>query len=118
MAPALHIRIDRSAKVTLAEQIRQGIIAAIGSGALGPSARLPSWITLAAQLGVARGTVKSAYERLADEQVVVSSRSGGTKVANHPAGVGRAAPSGEADTPPALYEHLFAGPAIFQMGVP
>jgi GntR family transcriptional regulator/MocR family aminotransferase len=118
MTSALHIGIDRSAKTTLTEQIRQGIVAAISSGALGPGARLPSWITLAAQLGVARGTVKAAYERLADEQVVVSSRSGGTKVANHPAGVGRAAPSGEADTPPALYEHLFTGPAIFQMGVP
>jgi GntR family transcriptional regulator/MocR family aminotransferase len=114
---ALHIRIDRSAKATLAEQIRQGVIAAISSGALVPGARLPSWITLAAQLGVARGTVKSAYERLADEQVVVSSRSGGTKVANHPAGVGRV-PSAEVDAPPALYQYLLAGPAIFQMGVP
>jgi GntR family transcriptional regulator/MocR family aminotransferase len=118
MTSALHIRIDRSAKATLAEQIRQGIVAAISSGALEPGARLPSWITLAAQLGVARGTVKSAYERLADEQVVVSSRSGGTKVASHPAGVGRAAPSVEADTPPALYQHLLVGPAIFQMGIP
>jgi GntR family transcriptional regulator / MocR family aminotransferase len=118
MTSALHIRIDRSAKVTLAEQIRQGIIAAISSGALGPGARLPSWITLAAQLGVARGTVKSAYERLADEQVVVSSRSGGTRVADHPDGVGRATPLTEADTPPALYQYLLTGPAIFQMGVP
>ena len=118
MAPALHIRIDRSAVVTLAEQIRQGIIAAISSGALGPGARLPSWITLAAQLGVARGTVKSAYERLADEQVVVSSRSGGTRVADHPAGVAPATPSTEAETPPALYRYLLTGPAIFQMGVP
>jgi len=118
MAPALHIRIDRSAKATLAEQIRLGVIAAINSGALAPGARLPSWITLAAQLGVARGTVKSAYERLADEQVIVSSRSGGTKVANHPVGSGRAAHSTETDTQPALYQHLLAGPAIFQMGVP
>src|ERR1700722_4604883 len=109
MTSALHIGIDRSAKTTLTEQIRQGIIAAIGSGALGPGARLPSWITLAAQLGVARGTVKSAYERLADEQVVVSSRSGGTRVADHPAGVELAPPLAEADTPPALYRYLLTG---------
>jgi GntR family transcriptional regulator/MocR family aminotransferase len=118
MAPALHIRIDRSAKATLAEQIRQGVVAAISSGALEPGARLPSWITLAAQLGVARGTVKSAYERLADDQVIVSERPGGTKVANHPVGVGRVVPSAAADTPPALYQHLLTGPAIFQMGIP
>lgn len=118
MAAAMHIRIDRSARTTLAEQIRLGVLAAIGSGALAPGARLPSWIALAAQLGVARGTVKSAYERLADEQVIVSSRPGGTKVAEHPAGARRAVPSAEADAPPALYEHLLAGPGIFQMGVP
>lgn len=118
MAPALHIRIDRSASVTLAEQIRLGVLAAIGSGALAPGARLPSWLALAAQLGVARGTVKSAYERLADEQVIVSSRPGGTKVADHPAKTGLAVPPGDADAPPALYQHLLAGPAIFQMGVP
>lgn len=118
MTSALHIRIDRSAKTTLAEQIRQGIIAAINSGALEPGARLPSWITLAAQLGVARGTVKSAYERLADEQVVISSRSGGTRVASHPVAVDRAVPPADVDVPPALYHHLLVRPAIFQMGIP
>lgn len=118
MTSALRIKIDRTAKATLAEQIRQGIIAAISSGALEPGARLPSWITLAAQLGVARGTVKSAYERLADEQVVVSSRSGGTHVASHPVAAGRAAPSADVDAPPALYQHLLIRPGIFQMGIP
>ena len=118
MPSALNIRLDRSAKTTLAEQIRQGIVSAIGSGALAPGARLPSWITLAAQLGVARGTVKSAYERLADDQIVTSSRSGGTKVADHSSKVGRPVPSVDADAPPPLYQHLLARTAIFQMGVP
>src|SRR5690242_16313052 len=117
MASALHIRIDRAAGTTLAEQIRLGVLAAIGSGALAPGAKLPSWQALAAQLGVARGTVKSAYERLADEQVVVSSRPGGTRVADHPAS-GREVAPGDADAPPELYRHLLAGPAMFQMGVP
>lgn len=119
MASGLHIRIDRSAKLTLAEQIRLGVLAAIGSGALGPGARLPSWIALAAQLGVARGTVRSAYERLADEQVVVSSPADGTRVAHHPpAKAGRVVSPGGADTSPALYQYLLTGPAIFRMGVP
>ncbi|BDU22526.1 PLP-dependent aminotransferase family protein [Dyella sp. GSA-30] len=85
---------------------------------LGPGARLPSWITLAAQLGVARGTVKAAYERLIDEQIVVTSRSGGTRVAPHPAVAAQAMSSQETDTPPALYDHLLGGPGIFRMGVP
>src|SRR5690348_7886989 len=117
MTAAMHIRIDRSARATLAEQIRAGVLAAIGSGALAPGARLPSWQALAAQLGVARGTVKSAYERLADEQAIVSSRPGGTRVADHPA-TGQAVPADDADAPPELYRHLLAGPAMFQMGVP
>lgn len=117
MPPTLDIRIDRSAVPALTEQIRLGVLAAIGSGALAPGARLPSWQALAAQLGVARGTIKSAYERLADEQVIVSSRPGGTRVAEHPA-VARIAPADDPDAPPELYQHLFAGPAIFQMGVP
>ena len=117
MPSALDIRIDRSATATLAEQIRAGVLAAIDSGVLAPGARLPSWQALAAQLGVARGTVRSAYERLADEQVIVASRPGGTRVAAHPA-TGRAAAGGDADAPPELYRHLFAGPALFRMGVP
>ena len=118
MTATVHIRLDRSARTTLAEQIRLGVLAAIGSGALAPGAKLPSWIALAAQLGVARGTVKSAYERLADEQVIVSSRPGGTRVAEHPVGAARAVPSADADAPPALYQHLVAAPGIFQMGIP
>jgi GntR family transcriptional regulator/MocR family aminotransferase len=118
MPSSLRIQVDRSAKATLAEQIRQGVIAAIDSGALQPGARLPSWIALATQLGVARGTVKAAYERLIDEQVIVSSRAGGTTVASQPAGFARAVPVSDADAPPALYGHLLAAPGIFQMGVP
>lgn len=118
MALRLDIRIDRSGTLTLAEQIRQGVLAAIRSGALAPGAKLPSWQALAAQLGVARGTVKSAYERLADEQVIVSARPGGTRVAHRPPNSGRAAAAGDMEAPPELYRHLLAAPAIFQMGVP
>ena len=117
MPDALDIRIDRSAASTLTEQIRSGVLAAIRSGALAPGAKLPSWQALAAQLGVARGTVRSAYERLADEQVIVSSSPGGTRVAEHPA-TARTVPAAGSEDVPELYQHLFVGPAMFQMGVP
>ena len=64
MTKPLNLSVDRSAKTTLAEQIRHGIATAIESGVLEPGARLPSWQDLAAQLGVARGTVRTAYEKL------------------------------------------------------
>jgi GntR family transcriptional regulator/MocR family aminotransferase len=118
MGYELRIRIDRSAKTTLADQICQGVIASIKNGVLGPGARLPSWITLAEQLGVARGTVKTAYDRLVDEQIVVSSRSGGTRVAKRSVIAAQALSSQEIDTPPALYHHLLGGPGLFRMGVP
>ncbi|WP_256663178.1 GntR family transcriptional regulator [Stutzerimonas degradans] len=56
----LDLKLDRTAETPLAEQIRIGITAAINNGVLAPGARLPSWLDLAAQLGVARGTVKTA----------------------------------------------------------
>lgn len=118
MAPSLTFRLDRSARDTLTEQIRKGIVAAIESGSLAPGARLPSWLDLAAQLGVARGTVKAAYERLADDQIVVTSRAGGTRVSDHAAKALSTKPPAEPDPPPALYQEFFSGPAIFQMGVP
>jgi GntR family transcriptional regulator/MocR family aminotransferase len=54
MAKPLNLKVDRSAKTTLAEQIRSEITTAIESGVLEPGARLPSWQDLAAQLGVSR----------------------------------------------------------------
>src|SRR6266436_5824182 len=50
--------------------------------AIAPSgARLPSWQDLAAQLGVSRGTVRVAYERLIAEQFAVGLGAAGTRVA-------------------------------------
>jgi GntR family transcriptional regulator/MocR family aminotransferase len=45
MTKPLNLKVDRSAKTTLAEQIRHGIATAIESGVLEPGTRLPSWRT-------------------------------------------------------------------------
>ncbi len=114
----LKIRLDRTAKRSLSEQIRTSIGRAIESGLLAPGTRLPSWQDLAAQLGVARGTVQAAYERLSDAQMIETFRAGGTRVAPR---LPTAAAQPKAPQPGAFmtaYQEMNAGPAIFQLGIP
>ena len=68
---ALPIDVDRAGRTPLAGQIYQAIRRAIQTGRLASGARLPSWRDLAAQLGVSRGTVRVAYQRLIDEQFAI-----------------------------------------------
>lgn len=80
--PDLQIPIHRGAREPVGEQISAGLRSGIREGRLLPGARLPSWRDLASQLGVARGTVRAAYERLIDEQLIFSSGAAGTYVAS------------------------------------
>lgn len=118
MIKPLQLKLDRSAKTPLAEQIRKGIEAAIESRVLGPGARLPSWQDLAAQLGVARGTVRSAYERLSAAQLIVASRATGTRVADRPSIAVAQEETYDPGSFMEMYREFMAGPAVFQMGVP
>lgn len=112
------IHIDRGARQSLSAQIADGIREAIRDGRLAPGARLPSWNDLAAQLGVARGTVRTAYEELADGQFVIPSGAAGTRVA-------RRLPVGRPEPEPARTRAPFGGfpkgataALPFQVGVP
>lgn len=118
MAKLLHLTIDRAAKVPLAEQIRRALGTAIESGVLAPGVRLPSWQDLAAQLGVARGTVRTAYEKLSAAQLIVASRSTGTRVAERPRAARRSEQRPDPGSFMEMYQEMTLGPAIFQMGVP
>jgi GntR family transcriptional regulator / MocR family aminotransferase len=118
MPKPLNLQLDRSAKTSLTEQIRKGITAAIENGVLAAGARLPSWLDLAAQLGVARGTVRSAYEKLAAAQLIVASRATGTRVADRLSIIVRQEEAPDSGSFMAMYQELTAGPAVFQMGVP
>ncbi|KJV28123.1 PLP-dependent aminotransferase family protein [Luteibacter yeojuensis] len=118
MDVSLGLRLDREARQPLSTQIADGIRAAIGDGRLAPGARLPSWNDLAAQLGVARGTVRMAYEALADAQLVVPSGAAGTRVAKR-------LPSPRPVPTPARARAAFGtfpsghtSPLPFQLGVP
>ncbi|WP_447756706.1 MocR-like pyridoxine biosynthesis transcription factor PdxR [Sphingopyxis fribergensis] len=118
MSKPLDLNLDRTAKLPLAEQIRRGFTAAIESGVLEPGARLPSWQDLAVQLGVARGTVRTAYEKLAAAQLIEASRSAGTRVAPRPRAAVKSEPPPDAGSFMENYREMTQGPAYFQMGIP
>lgn len=114
----LQIQLDRTAKLSLSEQICVSIRRAIESGLLAPGTRLPSWQALAVQLGVARGTVQAAYERLSDSQMIETFGAKGTRIAPRPH---TTAAKPDAPQPGAFmktYQEMMAGPAIFQLGIP
>ena len=118
MAKPLNLKVDRSAKTTLAEQIRYEGATAVESGVLEPGARLPSWQDLAAQLGVARGTVRTAYEKLRAARLIVASRATGTRIAPHPRAVVKSEQRPDPGSFLEIYREMTQGPAFFQMGVP
>ena len=115
--PALELRLDRQARASLTEQISAGLRAAIVDGRLSPGARLPSWRDLAAQLGVARGTVRAAYEALVDAQLAEAWGAAGTRVARRapPRPHGDALPVAQPRDP---FDHHPRVSGVFQMGVP
>ena len=91
----LHLPLDRGAG-RFAAQLADGLRAAVRDGRLAPGARLPSTRGLAADLGVSRGVVVTAYEQLVAEGFVVSRQGAGTRVAPAPSVRGPAPPSSEA----------------------
>lgn len=113
----LGIAIDRTAKASLAAQIHGAIRDAIHDGRLAGDARLPSWRDLAIQLGVARGTVRAAYERLIDEQLILGRGAAGTWVSGRMATGGGGGPSGTVPLSE-LFHNYDCAPLTFQLGVP
>lgn len=113
----LSIDIDRAGRTSLSAQIYSSIRDAIESGQLAAGARLPSWSDLAVQLGVSRGTVRAAYERLIDEQFAIGLGAAGTRVAERPV---PATTGWSPDAPPLpnLFTDFSTAPLPFQMGVP
>lgn len=115
---ALPIDLDRGKRVPLATQIYRAVREAIETGRLAAGAKLPSWRDLAAQLGVARGTVRAAYERLIDEQFAIGAGAAGTRVAQRPSQSSQRTWSPEAPPLPELFYDFGTPPLAFQMGVP
>ncbi|MBV8187899.1 MAG: PLP-dependent aminotransferase family protein [Alphaproteobacteria bacterium] len=114
----LSIDLDRVGRTPLAAQIYASIRETIETGRLAAGARLPSWRDLAAQLGVSRGTVRVAYERLINEQFAIGMGGAGTRVAERPS---RSLPPDRSPEPPPLsqvFDAFVDAPLTFRMGVP
>lgn len=67
------------------EQIRAQVSSLIALGTLAPGTRLPTVRSLAADLGIAAGTVARAYRELEQTGLVETRRRNGTVVAGTPA---------------------------------
>ncbi|MFY1621810.1 GntR family transcriptional regulator [Micromonospora sp. WMMD723] len=76
------IRINPSSAVPPFEQVRQQIAELIRWGVLAEGQRLPTVRQLAADLGLANGTVARAYQELEAAGLVVTRRAAGTRVAS------------------------------------
>jgi GntR family transcriptional regulator/MocR family aminotransferase len=114
----LPLDLDRAKKTPLATQIYAAIRKAIESGQIPANAKLPSWRDLAAQLGISRGTVRLAYERLIDEQLAIGLGAAGTRVTERPSVSSASVWSPEASPMPDLFHDFGTAPLTFQMGVP
>jgi GntR family transcriptional regulator len=75
------VRLDTQSAVPPYEQIRHQIADLIRHGTLPAGSRLPPVRQLAADLGVANGTVARAYQELEATGLVITRRAAGTRVA-------------------------------------
>lgn len=79
----LHLPLDRGVGIPIFRQIYDGLRRAILDGRLRPGQRIPSTRGLAADLGVSRLPVLSAYEQLLHEGYLVGRTGSGTFVSKH-----------------------------------
>lgn len=117
-ATSFALQIDRKVATPIGEQIYANLRRAIMEGVLKPGARLPSGRDLATQLGVARGTVRSAYDRLTDEQLVFGAGSSGTHVCMQFPETSMASDVPLDRTLAGFTRPYSSSPLPFQMGVP
>jgi len=77
----LILRVDPNSAVPVYEQLRVQITNMATAGTLAPGAQLPTIRQLAADLGLAKGTVSKAYDELFRAGVVTSAGRRGTHIA-------------------------------------
>lgn len=80
----LRVTVDSDSPVPVFEQLRRQVAALVLSGELTSGDRLPPIRQLAADLGIAAGTVARAYAELESAGVVSTGRGRGTRIAPGP----------------------------------
>lgn len=111
------ITLDPAVAGPLHRQIATRLRGAIATGMIAPGARLPATRVLATQLGIARGTVETAYAQLAGEGLVVTRGAAGTMIAPSLRGrVARLTP--RAAAPPGAALPAPDPPRPFRLGLP
>jgi GntR family transcriptional regulator/MocR family aminotransferase len=113
------LSVDRNTQIPIFLQLCERFKTAIASGHLRPGDRVPATRSLAGELGVARGTVETAYKILADEGYFLVRGAAGTVVSPQlGASQRKPPPRRRAASPPA--EGIDAQGAVlpYQLGVP
>ncbi len=75
------LSVDPSRALPVYEQVREQIRRMVAAGTLTPGTRLPTIRQLAADLGLAKGTIERAYELLEGDAVIARHGRNGTYVA-------------------------------------
>lgn len=75
-----HLAVAPDDRTPPYEQLRRQLVDLIGAGVVGGGERLPPVRQLAADLGVAAGTVARTYRELEQAGLVITRRGGGTRV--------------------------------------
>ena len=88
MSTPPRLEVDLGSAVPPYEQVRAQVAGYVASGALRAGDRLPTVRALAADLGIATGTVARAYRELETDGVVASRRRVGTVVTGAPVEAG------------------------------
>ncbi len=66
------LRVDSDLPLPAYEQVREQVVRMVAAGTLEPGHRLPTIRQLAADLGLAKGTVAKAYELLESDSVIAT----------------------------------------------
>jgi DNA-binding transcriptional regulator YhcF (GntR family) len=74
------LSVDPSRALPVYEQVREQIRRMVAAGTLAPGTRLPTIRQLAADLGLAKGTIERAYELLEGDAVIERHGRSGTYV--------------------------------------